>query len=185
MKDAKILEYAKAKCELWHSSQDMYDYLVDSTTQVITIQDHLVALSKPSIQKDFCFGYGYCGISDQEDMDNAYNCADYASTHEDYFLKENLKDYEQTIQWIEKAKNNEEIVVLHIFSDKIATIEYLSAVEYSYVANNPECKRLGKEDLDILLKAIQQDKAKFEKRLQTYLKRYGLSKLNVWTYLSD
>lgn len=26
---------------------------------------------------------------------------------------------------------------------------------------------------------------KFEKRLKTYLKRYGTSKLNIWTYLRD
>ena len=42
-------------------------------------------------------------------------------------------------------------------------------------------------ELDHIEKHKRKDgqKENFEKRLHTYLKRYGLSKLHTWTYLVD
>lgn len=44
----------------------------------------------------------------------------------------------------------------------------------TYFLNDSENERLNN--------AIDKANAKFEKRLQTYLKKYGLSKVNTWTY---
>ena len=40
----------------------------------------------------------------------------------------------------------------------------------------------SKEDAETIYQAVLNEKNKMEKRLDTYLKRYGLSKLHVWTY---
>lgn len=44
---------------------------------------------------------------------------------------------------------------------------------------------ISEKDRAGLVDAYKKVLADFEKRLQTYLKRYGLTKLNTWTYLSD
>ena len=41
------------------------------------------------------------------------------------------------------------------------------------------------DDLKNILSVYEHEKAKFEKRLNTYLKKYGLSKLKTWSYLID
>ena len=41
------------------------------------------------------------------------------------------------------------------------------------------------EDIKLILETLEAEKAKFLKRLNTYLKRYGLSKIHSWTYLVD
>ena len=42
-----------------------------------------------------------------------------------------------------------------------------------------------KEDLILIIEVYKQQIENFKKRLNTYLKRYGLSKLTTWTYLVD
>ena len=42
-----------------------------------------------------------------------------------------------------------------------------------------------KEDLLLIIEVYKQQIQNFKKRLNTYLKRYGLSKLTTWTYLVD
>ena len=42
-----------------------------------------------------------------------------------------------------------------------------------------------KEDLLLIIEVYKQQIENFKKRLNTYLKRYGLSKLRTWTYLVD
>ena len=46
-------------------------------------------------------------------------------------------------------------------------------------------RKLGNDDIQRIIVGYEEVGKRFRKRLQTYLKRYGLSKLNVWTYLRD
>ena len=46
-------------------------------------------------------------------------------------------------------------------------------------------KEANKEDLFLIIEVYKQQIENFKKRLNTYLKRYGLSKLTTWTYLID
>jgi hypothetical protein len=41
------------------------------------------------------------------------------------------------------------------------------------------------EDRQAILAGLKREREKFEKRLQTYLKRYGVSKIRTWTYWAD
>jgi hypothetical protein len=36
-----------------------------------------------------------------------------------------------------------------------------------------------------IIKALEWSRGEFEKRLNTYLKRYGTSKIHTWTYWAD
>jgi hypothetical protein len=44
---------------------------------------------------------------------------------------------------------------------------------------------LSGEDLELAKKLVATESKRFEKRLRTYLKRYGLSKIHSWTYWAD
>ena len=48
-----------------------------------------------------------------------------------------------------------------------------------------DVKKLTREEIYSLIKGYEEVRQMFTKRLKTYLKKYGLSKLNVWTYLRD
>lgn len=59
--------------------------------------------------------------------------------------------------------------------------------EYLAIEQNKKylIKELSLNEMKQILNILQTEKTKFEKRLQTYLKRYGLSKIHSWTFLSD
>ena len=44
---------------------------------------------------------------------------------------------------------------------------------------------LTDDEVKMVKDAVERQKAKFTKRLNSYLKRYGLSKVNAWSYLRD
>ena len=46
-------------------------------------------------------------------------------------------------------------------------------------------RELTKEEIQEILEVYKKQKENFMKRLNTYLKKYGLSKLHTWTYLVD
>ena len=55
---------------------------------------------------------------------------------------------------------------------------------FAYFAKT-KIRDLTPKDKEQILASLEIEKAKFTKRLNTYLKKYGLSKINTWTYLVD
>lgn len=53
------------------------------------------------------------------------------------------------------------------------------------ILEKEKCDELSGADVAGLIEMAKNERRKFEKRLETYLKRYGLSKLSVWTYYRD
>jgi hypothetical protein len=51
--------------------------------------------------------------------------------------------------------------------------------------NLKEIKQLDNEDIELIIAGLEEVKKSFIKRLNAYLKKYGLSKINAWTYLVD
>ena len=45
--------------------------------------------------------------------------------------------------------------------------------------------KLNPEDIDRIIEGYKEVIKNFDKRLKTYLKKYGLSKVKAWSYLSD
>ena len=56
---------------------------------------------------------------------------------------------------------------------------------YNKIDNENETVITNIDDLKNILSVYEYEKAKFEKRLNAYLKKYGLSKLKTWSYLVD
>ena len=51
--------------------------------------------------------------------------------------------------------------------------------------NHKKLRKLDKEDIQLIIDGLEIVLKNFEKRLDTYLKKYGLSKIQTWTYLVD
>lgn len=202
---ALIKEYA----ELYgRGNKGDAEYMEKRTAAVIRLNDGLlVAIEKPRIQKHFCFNRDCNGISTEETEQQADEMAEYASTDESYFLGENLQPIlEDYKQFATEEITDEDIRKNYYFnrtkykSPAVHKKHYLRHDErMAYISfyDDPE-KICGGEDkkpeearwlepneIDEIKKAYKQVIADFKKRLQTYLKKYGLSKLKVWTYYSD
>lgn len=168
---------------------------------IIKLHDNkFIMFDTPHIETRFCFGYGYCGISTDEEEKNACEMREYAATNENYFIKENLKKLNSQIEELENyLKNNisNQRVVIQNYYNK-TDIVYYDIVIYlesqnKYINNyytghditNNVIRELSNDEIKLLINALNEIKADFTKRLNTYLKKYGLSKLHTWTYLSD
>lgn len=141
----------------------------------------IVEIEKPKMQTDFCFGYGWVDPNGEEE-DAADKMAEYAKKSQEYFIKKNL---EQVDKLIERA--NIPGYKGYLWSSGTKNIYSISFMdEYRRMcAFDGKGEELTEEDKTTYINALQACKARFEKRLQTYLKRYGMSKVRTWSYVID
>lgn len=183
--------------EVWPGSTSMQKYMDKNFNYAVELEnDDIYVIDKPSIKKDFCFGYGYCGMSTLEDDRRAARVAEHARTSEDYFIEENLKEINDRIKRLEEAKEGKYVGYKYCNYTGQPNGSKLKAYTLCYSWEGPEdepykwerltdVEKLTEKEIDALIHGYEIVKSEFTKRLNTYLKRYGLSKLNVWTYLRD
>jgi len=134
----------------------------------------IITIEKPHIETSFCFGEsGY-------DYEDALASARAAKENADFFRTENMKDIQRWIDaltgggcvWIHENRGRTEIYCTTTgFRPAYLGMEgYYEATEADRAA---------------LLDGYRKVYAGFEKRLNAYLKRYGLSKVHSWTYWRD
>ena len=179
--------------DIWKNSPDMVEYERKTTQYIVELKSgDIIALDKPTIKTSFCFGYGYCGVTTQEDMDGAYNMMHHAETEESYFIKENLKGLNE---YIESLRDKDLFCYAYTRNGQ-AEDGRLKNFTIARLCDTPEyapyrfsalkdVKQLDMEDRERIAQGYEIVKAAFTKRLNAYLKRYGLSKLKTWTYLVD
>lgn len=193
--DAELLEeYINEKRKAWNS-EDMIKYFRKKVSGLYRLSNGgILRFEKPNIETSFCFGYSDSRY-DTEDYDRANNMVQHATTNEDYFLKENLKWHDSMIERINKGEDylcihrvsyNSQKEPLNVWEFSVLPwhvfYEYTECRHRTYLTDLSE---VNDEDREIILKALKEERAKFEKRLKTYLKKYGLSKLKVWSYWRD
>lgn len=167
------------KENIWKGSESMIAYACHKISDCYeTEKGYLIEFEKPSIKKDFCFGYDDF-YSNQDDADKM---AGHARTNERYFIEKNLEEINSLIKSLESGK----VYARKSYDDSVnlrclVFEKYLRAYEFEL----EECDELSGADVAGLIEMAKNERQKFEKRLGIYLKRYGLSKLNVWTYYRD
>lgn len=176
----RMQEFARKKCE----------YVVELSNGTI------IDIDKPSIETNFCFGYGMYARSTDEEIASADACAEHAKTNTDYFIKENMKQITDNIAVLQEALAGWKEVYTFIKYCGVPDTSNLMGWKCCRIWENPEndpwqwsnlrtVRKLETEDIQRIIDGYEEVGKRFRKRLQTYLKRYGLSKLNVWTYLRD
>lgn len=191
-------EYREALAAVWGNDQGMIDYCVNQAAFLGSIRGLLFAIEKRKVDKHFCFGYSDCGQG--QDYLTAMRSADYARHNADYFKRENLKYY---TDWIAKLETADAIGLCETYG-KMSPIRGLRAFRWWEVleAVGGEATLEGLKGADITINGIkvyiltdserqtvreayEQAMKAQERKLDSYLKRYGLSKIKVWTYWID
>lgn len=195
--------YAVAMKAVWGNSQNMIDYCVKQASVFIPVANNGIAvIDKPRIETDFYFGYSDCGqgLSYEENNERVNHVSDHLA---EYFVSYNLRDINEKIKLIEEILDSEnkdgEYIIInsgHYSSDILGNARSLQIVKpYNFYTGNTTLEEIQRhdasavvasiEDVKRYLEAYKFIKETFTKRLNTYLKRFGTSKLSVGTYWVD
>lgn len=171
-------EFAK----VWSNSKKMQEYCLKELSNGAELENGLlIEFNKPRIEKRFCFGHGQNGITTNEETINACNMAQHARTSENYFIDENMKGFKE----LEKILNADRVYLNRYNKHGYISIDAISDELPYQEWLRPQFFELTKKDIENLKNVLKEEKEKFLKRLNTYLKKYGLTKVESWTYLID
>ena len=158
-------------------------YYLDHTAEALKVDEkHFITFDKQDIEKSFCFGWS-CqgGMTYEEAADMCHNFS------EADFKAGNLKRFDN--KYIHCLKEIEEKQI-KLKREYVTSKE--SGAEIVYITTDRDVSgdiTLSVEESTRLREAYKQKvqylRNEFERRLDTYLKKYGLSKIRRWTYCVD
>ena len=164
--------------EVW-KDQKMVDYCVKKTARIVELSDGaLICIEKPAIRTRFCFGY-HANVHYTEEISTAEEAASHAAKSQEYFKTKNLKSMDAML----KALENSEAGIRPQYTGTAESTRICELVfPEPWEPLPPGYRRLLSEDREKLREAYRTERAVFAARLDAYLKRYGLSKVETWTY---
>ena len=178
--DNKLKELISVEYEnIYPVGSKMHDYCTKKVSDAVMLENGMIYLfEKPKIETNFCFGYRLSG-GDTNEYDEANNMCHHVQNDKGmYFLEKNLEKFDNFEEFL---KTETIYACLRYYGTKFCgvynTRYTLAVVESVYV--------LTKNDIENLREVNQSEKEKFKKRLNTYLKKYGTSKLHTWSYWVD
>lgn len=170
---------------VWHKrdgsvDQKMVDYSVGAASGYVMIDGVMVVFDKPHIKRDFWFG------EHTWDYDEVVEHCDKCSESEKYFLAENLKDFEWRLENLDDPWEKVYIVPReYCCQSDDCKLGYVEFCRYHEKPRGKNVREMTDGEKEQYAEFIKDEKAKFEKRLNTYLKRYGLSKCSYRVFWAD
>lgn len=184
---------------------EMLEYFRKTAGQIVQLTNGgFFVVPKSVIQTSFCFGYrtDYSG----EECANAESSRRTFLSSTQYFKAENLRGLDDKITALKDIESEPlnlcgydtfpilrrvsyygESEPLNVY--KYETLDYWTfKKEFDLDAISPadiEKYCIGAEDLAIIIQAYEAERNAFNKRLDTYIKKYGTSKLKTWKYWID
>ena len=182
-------QYRVLMADVWEDDH-MIDFCTKKADVVVkTEKGFFLEVEKEGIKKNFCFGYSLSRY-DSEDYDNANAMARYAAASLDYFRKENLKKLNDCINFYSDT-NNQLFFHNHYISQKnnvlksVCSFEYWNTPKDIFDKEYKEYTPVSEKDRQVIVEAYKKELELFTKRLETYIKKYGLSKVHTWSYWQD
>lgn len=197
---ALLEEYMQEWTKVWQD-QSMLDYERKRFSGAVRLKNGgILYFGKPTIESSFCF-------HDEGPQYEFYRhmMADKETRLRDYFLHENLDDMDEEIRalecnchfpegeyhshyycktwYLERCRYTGETAPLRLWQAKAWSDYDVEHETWRYEPGTYE--KMCDEDRLAILEGLMREREKFEKRLQTYLKRYGTSKIRTWTYWAD
>lgn len=186
---SKLFEqYKEALADVWGKDINMINYCMKNTVVIIPLSNNcLVPLDKETIKTEFFFGYSDIGQGRSYDENNKL-VEETNNTLVEYFMNHNLEHDEAIINSLIDASNDSYYKII-----KVEGYDLRKNSKYTICRihiNNPwsyEYKgtELTTDEINNVIEGYKIYKEKFEKRLETYLKKYGTSKLSIRTYWID
>lgn len=188
---ALLEEYMAEYRKVWPGDSSMLDYCRKEFSSAIRLQNGgILVFKKPSIDNAFCF---HDEGPDYEFYQHLMG--DREKRLAEYFLERNLAGYDEDIERLQSLTKDCRTLYVQRMSysgqtEPLNLWRWYSWSEYD-VENEPwryepgTYEKMTDRDRKAILAGVQREREKFGKRLQTYLKRYGTSKIRTWTYWAD
>lgn len=198
-KNSELMAAFRAACMEVYKDEELADYCVKRCAEVVRLPNGLMTdIEKQRIETRFCFGYSDMGFGPT--YDEAVEQRRYAATHEDYFLRENMKTYTDAIQNLDRngwgymavLSGNTESLRGLVWKRVTDVLEAAGGCAFLKDLQGRELDFRGykgyvctDEDVALLRAGFERAAKAHERKCRAYLKRYGLSKLTTWTYWID
>ncbi len=194
---------------VWKKSPRMVDFCMGEVLWIAELPNGMiVVIAKQKIETRFCFGYSLSKY-DSEDYDAAGRLAESAKSDVAHFIRENMDWFDQ---WIRDLYGYDPRSGLMEISGSVPymRVKYSGLPEDSnlrslsfatgsvygdmnYYGKSGQFVTNGKfvdyvptdEEVSILVNAFKIARQLHKKKVMAYLKRYGLSKVDTWTYWRD
>lgn len=166
----------------WGGDTRMVDYCTKQVDIAVILSNGvIVTIDKESIQKDYCFGFGYAGgYATEEEAEEA---RERVTKNIGYFVNENMEDARERLK---NALRSRYLFLHRGETGNYTGSYYLSPINEPSRANSGEWVKIDNpEDLRAVKDMIKEHAKNREKQVMRYLKRYGLSKIKSWTYWAD
>lgn len=182
---ALLPDYMKEMAKVWQGS--MLEHCKKNFSYAIRLDGgELVVFDKPEIKNRFCWADEGPSLEDYERVTSSEdNLAQ-------YFIAANLEGFDNRIELLQSLKPDSSrtpCIKRCDGFDKGVQVWRWGSYDLWEVKNRPhiygDIKKLSESDRVAILEAEKHERSKFEKRLKSYLKRYGVSKLHTWTYWRD
>lgn len=171
-KSNKFTDWLKEFIETQCKTDSDRKYYAKQYIGAIKINGHYHLIDKPTIENRFCF-------HDEGPNYEFYKtlCSD-DKKMEQYFIDRNESEFTGKLERIE----NGELVRVKD-SDYMNQCEVYIGSSWSY--RDDDAREVTDEEKKLIVEGLKYGLAQFRKRLDAYLKRYGISKLHTWTYWAD
>ena len=190
-------EYRTVLSEEYPEYPEMVDYCVKKCAEVVHLFNGIILpVNRARTETRFCFGYSdFWGPTYEEACASARD----ARESGEYFMRENMRLFTRTLEDLNRHGRDCFIVLtgdhrtrdLHV----MRVAEVLEAVGGSAFLEDLKGREINvgwtkgyicrDEDVALIRAAYEKVAAAHEKKLRAYLKRYGTSKLHIWTYWRD
>lgn len=173
----------------WENSPKMIKYCVGEISSAVKFENgFILAFNKKTIKKRFCFGVGAYATCTDEEQERASNMVEKSRNDVAYFLEENFKEsFGFTDKLIKEESDGWNIYAKITRAGDESKECYL--VSEKQILHRDDKKedfyKLTDSDIENLKNELASEKEKFQKRLNIYLKKFGLSKVNSWSYIVD
>lgn len=178
-------EYRGLLEDAWRGDDRMVKHCMKDTDLLVKLDNGMmVAIEKPSIETRFCFGYRLSS-SDSEEYDRANAQARNARESEEHFMQENLMGIDNMISYL--SDTSRDLYLVNNYCRQ--TNNKLKAITSFRWDSKPQdmtgYELMTGSQREEMVSAYKVERERFTKRLESYLKRYGLSKVKAWSYWKD
>lgn len=168
-------EYEKVWTTEKGTSEQMIDYCMNQIALYLKTKDgYFYILEKKKLNTEFFISEG-----SNRSLEDATAICKEIKTKEDFFIEDNLRKINSLINTIKNNKNNLFFAAMY----KNSKIVAITTTKYDVL--NKENRKLTPDEEIEVLKICEKYKELQTKKINSYLKRFGLSKIKANTYWYD
>ena len=188
-------KYKNSLINIYNNDDKMIKYAMNKIAYLIPIcyGKHIICIEKPSLKKDFYFGYSDIGQGLSYEENNKV-MDEFKKNLEQNFRESNLSNIDSMINDLVSIKDNKSSTkIMHYvkyYSDKDS---FDDSVIHDFGFDDPwrgksfsgEGRELNVNDIKTLIYGYEYLKEYMNKKIDAYIKKYGTSKLHVSSYWID